>query len=113
MTETIEFFNQWTNRPVVAAQVFEKPTCTVPDQYMTIAEIIAKFTRTGLVPRTYLHNDEGGNSAFSPDFDPMDDGQEFMEAAKEAASHGSEQAPSEPVSEPEPESATGAGNGGV
>lgn len=97
----------------MVAQVFEKPTCTVPDQYMTIAEIIAKFTRTGLVPRTYLHNDEGGNSAFSPDFDPLDDGQEFLEAAKEAASHGSDQAQQEPVSESEPESEPGAGSGGA
>lgn len=49
------------------------PTCTVPDQSMTIQEIIAKFTRTGLVPQSYAKRDQGGNAAFGPDFDPLDD----------------------------------------
>lgn len=108
----------------MAAQVFEKPTCTVPDQYMTIAEIIARFTRAGIVPKGTSPLDAGkiinssipqrpdGEAAFDPDFDPMDNGQDFMEAAM-AASHGSESAPQEPVSEPEPASEPGAGNGGA
>ena len=78
--EDIVFFNQWTNRPKTAPQVFSLPTCTVPDQTMTIKEIIAKFTRTGLVPQSYLRPDVGGQVADEPGFDPMDEFTETMEA---------------------------------
>lgn len=104
----IEIYNQWMNRPQTAPMSFKEPDCTIPDQSMTIQEIIAKFTRTGLVPQSFVHRDEGGNSAFPPDFDPMDEGRDYLDAAA-AASHGSEQAPQEPASEPETPAPKGEG----
>ena len=81
-----DFKNQWTNQPAVGAfaQEFKLPTCTVPDQYMTIAEIIARFTRAGIVPKGTSPLDAGriinstirqqpdGQATFDPDFDPLD-----------------------------------------
>lgn len=91
----IVFFNQWTNRPSWPPQEFKEPTCTVPDQSMTIQEIIAKFTRTGLVPQSFVHRDQGGNVAMEPDFDPLD---EYTDSMAAAAASGS----SEPVKDPAP-----------
>ena len=49
------------------------PSMTVPDQAMTIAEIIARFTRTGMVPASYLNDEEDGQEASSDtSFDPLD-----------------------------------------
>lgn len=82
-TEGQVFFGQWTRfKRLSWALVFHKPTCTVPDQSMTIQEIIAKYTRTGLVPSTVLRKDEGGQAAFDPDFDPLDNGQDFMDSQR-------------------------------
>lgn len=115
------FYNQWSNRPTVAAQEFKLPTCTVPDQYMTIAQIIARFTRAGVVPKGATAQQAGriisqaypqqpdGQAAYDPDFDPLDQYTDEMEAVK--AARGSEQAPQESGSEPEPTSAP-AGEGG-
>lgn len=75
------FFNQWTNRPKVIGQVFTEPTCTIPDQTMTIQEIIARFTRTGLVPQSYAKRDQGGNEAEDPGFDPLDEYSEIQATA--------------------------------
>lgn len=76
------FSSQWRpNKARLRGQYFELPTCTVPDQSMTIQEIIAKFTRTGLVPQSYAKRDQGGNAAFGPDFDPLDDYSETMAEA--------------------------------
>lgn len=80
----MEFYNQWTNRPVSAPQEFKEPTCTVPNQSMTVQEIIAKYSRTGLVPQSFAKKDQGGNIATDPDFDPLDSAFEVMDAAAEA-----------------------------
>lgn len=107
----MEFYNQWSNRPPHAPQTFSEPTCTVPNQSMTVQQIIAKYSRTGLVPQSFTKRDEGGNVATDPDFDPLDNGFEVLDSAAAAAA-GSGQAPAvEPASEPEPKSAP-AGEGG-
>lgn len=94
------FFSQWNGKEAPSrGQVFTKPTCTIPDQSMTIQEIIAKFTRTGLVPQSYAKRDEGGNTAFDPDFDPLDEGSDYMAEAREAAK-AREEAPEEPIKAP-------------
>lgn len=110
-----EFFTQYSDDMPSWAQENNEPTCTVPDQTMTIQEIIAKFTRTGLVPQSYLRQDEGGNVAASPDSDPLDDYQDILAAAREeaAAAHGSAEPAQSGSGEPAHESAgEGAGNGG-
>lgn len=109
--EEIVFYNQWTNRPKTVPQEFKEPTCTVPDQSMTIQEIIAKFTRTGLVPQSYVRRDQGGNTAFEPDFDPLDEYTEGVTAAA-AAAGSSEPVKESAPGEPEDKSAPSAGNGG-
>lgn len=48
------------------------PSVTVPDQSMTIQEIIARYTRTGTLPVPSFPSDTGGNEAFEPGFDPLD-----------------------------------------
>lgn len=73
---------------------------------MTIPEIIAKYTRTGLVPQSYARRDEGGNAAFEPGFDPLDEFGDVVERAREAEQHAipsDEAAQASPApSEPEP-----------
>ena len=105
----MEFYNQWLNKPPHAPQEFKEPTCTVPNQSMTVKQIIAKYSRTGLVPQSYLKIDQGGNVATDPDFDVLDNGQDVLEAAaaaqQAAASHGSAEGSQEPSGEPEPQSA--------
>lgn len=111
--EDIVFFNQWTRRPQTAPQVFTLPTCTVPDQTMTIKEIIAKFTRTGLVPQSYLRQDLGGQVADEPGFDPMDEFNEAMEtAAREKAAAGDSDAAPAVSGEPDDLPSAPAGAGG-
>lgn len=90
-SNNMEFFNQWSNRPDHAPQAFSEPTCTVPNQSMTVQEIIAKYSRTGLVPQSYLKKDTGGNAATDPEFDPLDSGFDLLEsaaAARNAANSG-------------------------
>ena len=110
-----KFFTQYSEDLPSWALETTEPTCTIPDQSMTIQEIIAKFTRTGLVPQSYLRQDEGGNVASEPGSDPLDDMQAVLAAAREeaAAAHGSAE-PDQPGSgEPAHGSAgEGAGNGG-
>lgn len=106
----MEFYNQWTNRPPHAPQTFSEPTCTVPNQSMTVQQIIAKYSRTGLVPQSFTKRDQGGNLATDPDFDPLDNGFEVLDAAAAAAAHGSGKDP-QPDPSPEPEPAP-AGEGG-
>lgn len=105
----MEFYNQWSNRPPHAPQEFLEPTCTVPNQSMSVQEIIAKYSRTGLVPQSFAKKDLGGNIATDPDFDPLDNGLDILEeaeaarkAAEEAAAHGSGKDP-QPDPSPEPE----------
>ena len=100
----MEFYNQWSNRPPHAPQEFKEPTCTVPNQSMTVQEIIAKYSRTGLVHQSFDKKDYGGNIATDPDFDPLDNGQDLLEAvaqekaAQEAAAAAAAQ-PSAPAGE--------------
>lgn len=105
----MEFYNQWSNRPPHAPQTFSEPTCTVPHQSMTVQQIIAKYSRTGLVPQSFTHRDEGGNAATEPGFDPLDQGYDIIEAA--AAASGSGKAPAVEPS-PEPSTSAPAGEGG-
>lgn len=80
-----KIFGQWMEELPSWAQKFVKPSCTIPDQSMTIAEIIAKYTRTGLVPGSVVsHADDGGNIASDPGFDPLDEWNESMAAAARA-----------------------------
>lgn len=80
-----KIFGQWMEELPSWAQKFVKPSCTIPDQSMTIAEIIAKYTRTGLVPGSVVSRaDDGGNIANDPGFDPMDEWNESMAAAARA-----------------------------
>lgn len=66
------FRSQWDEDLPSFAESNDLPSCTVPDQSMTVQEIIARFTRTGVIPvRDY--SDEGGNSApDDPEFEPLD-----------------------------------------
>lgn len=102
MTQEVKFFNQWTNRPQRTPQEFLEPTCTVPNQSMTVAQIIAKYSRMGVIPAVkstleggrYLQrlgqSWPGDNIATEPDFDPLDDGQEFLEDSAAARVAGPE-----------------------
>lgn len=74
---------------------------TIPDQSMTIPEIIARFTRTGQLPGTVKMADKGGNIAADPESDPLDDYFPAQEAA--AAAKAAQAAPA--PADPEPESA--------
>lgn len=91
-------------------QTFREPSQTVPDQSMTIPEIIAKFTRTGLVPGTISMRDNGGNVAADPDSDPLDDYSAVQAAAAAAKAAGSSQdSPADPAGESEPSAPAPAG----
>lgn len=66
------FRSQWDEDIPSFAEYNDLPTCTIPDQSMTISEIIARFTRSGIMP-VKDYSDQGGNSApDDPEFDPMD-----------------------------------------
>ena len=80
----VRFATQWGENDLSNGQVFTEPSCTIPDQSMTIPEIIAKFTRTGMVPGTISLRDKGGNIAVDPEFDPLDDYDSVMAAAEAA-----------------------------
>lgn len=67
------FASQWGENDLSNGQVFSEPSCTIPDQSLTIQEIIAKFTRTGLAPASIKLSDKGGNVAADPESDPLDD----------------------------------------
>lgn len=77
---------------------------------MTIQEIIAKFTRTGLVPQSYLRQDEGGNVASEPGSDPLDDMEQVLAEARAEAERQRQEPQPEP--EPAPASSAPAGEGG-
>lgn len=83
---------------------------------MTVQQIIAKYSRTGLVPQSFTKRDDGGNVATDPDFDPLDSGFEVLDdaaaaAAAEAAAGSSEPAPDGPAPGESSQSAP-AGEGG-
>lgn len=51
---------------------------------MTVQQIIAKYSRTGLVPQSFTKRDDGGNVATDPDFDPLDSGFDVLDEAAAA-----------------------------
>ena len=91
MENLIQFFNQWTKRPQRTPQEFSEPTCTVPNQSLSVAQIIAKYSRMGIIPavkdtfqggrflQRLVKSWDGDNQATDPDFDPLDNGQEFLD----------------------------------
>lgn len=103
----IRFYGQWTEKGPSWAQEFLKPSLTIPDQSMTIAEIIAKYTRTGLVPSSYLNTDQGGNEASEIGVDPMDEWNESMVAAALAEKDQAAAASAEPAKPAETQAAEG------
>lgn len=66
----MKFYTQFDPKPR-EEELFTLPSVTVPDESMTIPEIIARFVRSGTVPVS-VHTDIGDNEAFDPDFDPLD-----------------------------------------
>lgn len=87
MTPTLSrprFASQWLENDLSNGQVFKEPSCTVPDQSLTIPEIIAKFTRSGLAPASIRMADKGGNIAAEPESDPLDDFFDVQAAAAAA-----------------------------
>lgn len=86
------FYSQWSDNLPSWAEENTEPSVTVPDQSMTIQEIIARFTRSGVMP-VPVHSDEGGNVAEDPEFDPLEFDPEYWkaEAARlKAAQEGEE-----------------------
>lgn len=92
------FASQWAEYEPTEGQIFVEPSCTIPDQSMTIPQIIARFTRTGMVPGTISMRDNGGNVAADPESDPLDDWNNVQDAAIAAkaakAADGSSKDPS-------------------
>lgn len=97
----MNFRTPWDPESLVSfAQENTEPSCTVPDQSLSIPEIIARYTRTGLVPSSYTRRDEGGNIAAEPDSDPLDDFTELMSSAARNAAKSKKKAQETEVSEP-------------
>lgn len=95
----LRFYGQWTEKGPSWALKTTQPSLTVPDQAMSIAEIIAKFTRTGLVPSTYLKADQGGNIAAESGSDPLDEWNESMAAAARQEALAAASASAEPAAD--------------
>lgn len=81
------------------SEVNTLPSMTVPDDAMSIPEIIARFTRTGLLPGSVLRDDEGDNEPFEPGFDPLDHRKEEFMPKREKTPQKEKETPSQP-SEP-------------
>lgn len=103
----LRFASQWAENDLSNGQVFTMPSCTVPDQSLTIPEIIAKFTRSGLVPASFKMADQGGNVATDPESDPLDDWNEVKAAAAAAKAA---KAASDPAADPSADPSGGSGN---
>lgn len=41
----MKFHNQWTSRPVYEGQIMNNKSMTIPDQSLTISEVIKRFQR--------------------------------------------------------------------
>lgn len=106
MTTTLSrprFASQWLENDLSNGQVFTEPSCTVPDQSLTIPEIIARFTRSGVVPASIKMSDKGGNVAADPESDPLDEWNDVQAAAAAAKAAQKQQAPAqEPATDPAP-----------
>lgn len=82
------------------------PSLTVPDQAMTIPEIIARFTRTGMLPASYLNDEEDGQEAsLDTSFDPLDHVPSEFDPKVHQDKLNALQAKSEPSSDPAPDPA--------
>lgn len=84
-------------------EVNDGPSMTVPEQGLTIQEILARYVRTGVMP-VAVHDDNGGNQAFEPDFDPLDASPEqvrtmLAKAKEKAKKDKAEEADPEPPNE--------------
>lgn len=88
----------------VDGEVYTLPSVTVPDQAMSIQEIIARFTRTGSVP-VASHPIESGNEAFDPGFDPLDFRPDIVDSFKQPEAEKPKE--SKPTTSPEAEQAEG------
>lgn len=95
------FYTNYNPKPC-EAEKFRLPSETIPDQSLTIAEIVARYVRTGVLP-VKTHNDEGGNAPLE-DVDPLDlqpgDAISAFEAAKKQLENENNEpspAPAEPV----------------
>lgn len=67
----MKFYTNWSPKKTLG-EMNNKPSETVPDQSMTIQEIIARFVRSGSMP-VAMHSDIGDNEAFEPEFEPLDE----------------------------------------
>lgn len=108
VSEAPRFKSQWNGPHDHNPQEFLLPSLTVPDQSLTIPEIIARYTRTGLVPQSFAKRDDGGNAAFEPGFDPLDEYSDYQDMASHQPEPGSSEAPQEPAAEAATEPAPGA-----
>lgn len=106
MAKTIEisfprFQSHWDENRPVFAQEFTEPSQTIPDQSLTIPQIIAKFTRQGVAPASIKMADQGGNVASEDWADPLDDFTEVERIAaqikKEEADKASDSATPDPA----------------
>lgn len=79
------FYTQYTEERPKWRLATTLPSCTVPDQSLTISEIIAKYTRHGLVPNSITKADQGGNVALEPGLDPMDEWNDVLASARAEA----------------------------
>lgn len=95
----MKFYTIYT-KPIDEGQTFEKPSVTVPDESMSIQEIIARFTRTGSIPVKAFPSDDGGNVASEPDFDPLDFRPEDFMSPQRKSQEKAEKPQETPVSEP-------------
>lgn len=78
------FRSQWDEDLTLPGQVFILPSETLPDQSMTIQEIISRYTRYGTLPGSISRRDDGGLVAPEADADPLDDFSREMAAYKAA-----------------------------
>lgn len=99
------FYTQYTEERPKWRLNTTLPSCTVPDQSLTISEIIAKYTRHGLVPNSITKADQGGNVALEPGLDPMDEWNDVLEGARAEAA--ALDAAADVPETPAPESAEG------
>lgn len=97
------FRTQWGENGPSIGQVFTEPSQTVPDQSLTIPQIIARFTRSGMVPASIKMADQGGNVAADPDSDPLDEWNDVQAAAAAAkAAQKDQEPPQEPPTDTTP-----------
>lgn len=93
--------SQYTAKIGPSIEVNDLPSETVPEQGLSIQEIIARYVRTGTMP-VAVHDDNGGNSAFEPEFDPLDQSPEQIRRIVKEGPPKPSQVEDKPESEPDP-----------